>query len=321
MSGLTPPQSAPAPELKAGDAYEGQIDEGQIDEGELVSPLVRGLRPFEPEWYGAQPEHYFRKLRPGIEGFPWGTIDRSQFEPKLLKRAQLSWTEAAFNEYCTAVAFTQLVQALLEVNAPVDLTAMAGDFLADEMLHVELTARLATELGGAANYTVDFTTLQIPLDEALTPFQRANELVVRLCCVGEAFSLPMLAGCMQSATHPLIKQVFEQIVKDEALHGRLGFLYLEWADEHLDDEERDRLGRCAGETVLQLSPLWRRLKSEVRDGKTSEGYRVEDIRALGWMLSSDYRETARESIQREVAEPLAAFGIKIPAAMMEEALS
>ena len=296
-------------------------DGAQVDLDELVSPLVRGQRPFEPEWYGAQPAHYFRKIRPGIDDFPWGSIDPSRFEERLLKRAQLSWTEAAFNEYCTAVAFTQLVQALLEVNAPVDLTAMAGDFLADEMLHVELTARLATELGGAANYQVDFSKLQVPLDPSLSPFQRANELVVRLCCVGEAFSLPMLAGCMQSSTHPLIKKVFEQIVKDESQHGRLGFLYLEWADEYLDEEERRRLGRCAGETVLQLSPLWRRLRSEVQDGKTSEGYSVEDIRALGWMLSADYRRTARESIQREVAEPLAAFGIKIPEAMMEEALS
>ena len=299
------------------------MDDTRLDtpsEGDFVSPLVTGKRPFEPEWFGDQPEHYFRKLRPGVDSFPWGSITPERFEPRLLRSAQLSWTEAAFNEYCTAVAFTQLVQALLEINAPVDLIAMASDFLADEMLHVELTARLAAELGGAANYKIDFTELKIPLDLDLLPMQRTNELIVRVCCVGEAFSLPMLAGCMKSSTHPLIKKVFEQIVKDEALHGRLGFLYLEWADEYLDAAERQRLGECAGETLLQLSQLWVNLRSQVVDGFTSEGYKVEDIRALGWMLSEDYRVAAHQSVQREVVEPLAQFGIHVPDEMLAEVL-
>ena len=287
---------------------------------EFVSPLVTGKRPFEPEWFGERPEHYFRKLRPGIEAFPWGTLDPNDFEPRLLKRAQLSWTEAAFNEYCTAIAFTQLVQALLEVNAPVDLIGMASDFLADEMLHVEMTARLANELGGAANYQVDFTQLRLPIDDQLSPLQKANELVVRLCCVGEAFSLPMLAGCMKSSTHPLIKRVFEQIVKDEALHGRLGFLYLEWVDEFLDDKERARLGYCAGDTLLQLSQLWRNLKSRVVGDRTSEGYKVEDIHKLGWMVSSDYRQVAENSVRKEVVKPLSEFAIHIPSEMLEQIL-
>ena len=257
---------------------------------EMTSPLLTGKRPYEPEWFGHQPEHYFRKIRPGIDDFPWGTLDPQSFHPTLIKQAQLFWTEASFNEYGTAVAFTQLVQALLEVNAPVDLVAMASDFLADEMLHVELTARIADELGGGANSEIDFTQLKLPLDEVLSPMQRANELIVRICCVGEAFSLPMLAGSMKSSTHPLIKKVFKQIVKDEALHGRLGFLYLEWADEFIDDDERIRLGHCVGEALTQLSSLWLKLKDEVVDGKTKSGHNVEDIHQLGWMLPNDYSQ-------------------------------
>ena len=102
--------------------------------------------------------------------------------------------------------------------------------------------------------------------------------------------------------------------------GRLGFLYLEWADEYLDDAERQRLAQCAGETLLQLSQLWVNLRSKVVDGFTSEGYKVEDIRALGWMLSEDYRVAAHQSVQREVVEPLAQFGIHVPDKMLAEVL-
>lgn len=283
---------------------------------EISSPLLTGKRPYEPEWFGHQPEHYFRKIRPGIEDFPWGTLEPDRFETRLIKMAQLFWTEASFNEYGTAVAISQLVQALLEVNAPVDLIAMASDFLADEMLHVELTARVAREFGGAAQCKVDFADLKIQIDPALSPLQKANELIVRICCVGEAFSLPMLAGSMKSSTHPLIQRVFEQIVKDEALHGRLGFLYLEWADEFIDAEERDRLGRCVGDALTQLSSLWLKPKGEVTDDREAEL-----IHQLGWMLPHDYVKLAAESVRREVLEPLSEFEICVPKEILTELLS
>ena len=277
-------------------------------------------RPFVPEWFGGQAEHCFRRLRPGVEDMPWGTLDGTGCPPNLVARAQLSWTEAAFNEYCTAVAFTDLLKALLEINAPVDLIGMCGDFMADEMLHVELTCRLAMELGGGADYRLDYENLSIPLTPGLTALQRANELVVRLCCVGEAFSLPMLAGCMKSATHPLVEAVLEQIVRDEAQHGRLGYLYLEWVDEQLDDAERQRLGRAALDTVAKLSPLWRRLRSQVSGDKTSEGFEISDIRMMGWMLSHEYRAAACQGIRQEVQAPLAEFGIHLPPDELEALL-
>ena len=296
-------------------------DNDNDNDNDLSSPLTLGERPYEPEWFGHQPEHYFRKIRPGIEEFPWGTLEPAQYDPMLIKQAQLFWTEASFNEYGTAVAFTQLIQALLEVNAPVDLMAMASDFLADEMLHVELTARLASELGGGANCQIDFTQLKLPLDPTLSPMQKANELIIRICCVGEAFSLPMLAGSMKNATHPLVKRVFQQIVKDEALHGRLGFLYLEWADEFIDDQERTRLGHCVEEALTELSPLWLKLQDKVFDEQVRGQFNEAEIHQLGWLLPYDYSRLAEESVHREVLTPLSEFEIYVSKTVLSKLFS
>ena len=113
-------------------------------------------QPFALGWLGGSAERYFRRIRPGVEQLPWGSLEPGRYPPLLVDRARVSWTEAAYNEYCTAVAFADLVRALLECNAPIDLVGMAGDFLADEMSHVELTSRIAMELGGGAPYEVDF---------------------------------------------------------------------------------------------------------------------------------------------------------------------
>lgn len=268
--------------------------------------------PFDLEWFGGVAEKHFRKVRPGVDELPWGTFDISRYPAELVDRARVSWTEAAYNEYCTAVAFTEMLGALLAAKAPVDLIGMASDFMADEMLHVELTSRLAMELGGGAPYEIDFGDLGVRTAPELSPLQRANELVVHVCCVGEAFSLPMLASAYGSALHPLTKQVLQRIVQDEALHGRFGFLYLDWATDQLDDAERARLGDIALHTIGLFAPLWQRLTSRVHDGVTTEGYLLEHVRELGWTESSVYATRARAAIEDEVIAPLARYGIAVP---------
>ncbi len=266
--------------------------------------------PFDLEWLGGVSERHFRKIRPGIDEMPWGTLDPSRYPAELVDRARVSWTEAAYNEYCTAAAFADLLGAMLAAKAPIDLVGMASDFVADEVLHIELTSRIAMELGGGAPYVVDFTKLHRSPSAELSPLQRASELVVHVCCVGEAFSLPMLASAYGSATHPLTRAVLEQIVKDEAPHGRLGFLYLEWVQDRLDEAERARLAQVALDTVRDLSPLWQRLQSRVEAGITTEGYRLDHVRELGWTESSLYKTRARRAIEEEVLAPLAVFGIR-----------
>jgi hypothetical protein len=270
------------------------------------------LEPFDLEWFGGIAEHHFRKVRPGVDALPWGTLDRDRYPLELIERARISWTEAAYNEYCTASAMGEMLVALLAAKAPIDLVGMASDFVADELLHVELTSRIAMELGGGAPYRIDFDDLTLAPSRELSPLQRANQLVVKVCCVGEAFSLPMLASAYQSAMHPLTKQVLERIVHDEAPHGRFGFLYLDWAADQLDAAERARLADVAITTIGELAPLWQRLVSRVEDGVTTEGYRIEHVRELGWTESSLYRTRARAAIRDEVVAPLARYGIEVP---------
>lgn len=277
--------------------------------------------PFELEWIGGVAEKHFRKVRPGVGEMPWGTLDPKRYPALLVDRARVSWTEAAYNEYTTAAAMADMVRALLAARAPIDLVGMASDFLADEILHIELTSRIAMELGGGAPYVIDFQELHRLPDPALTPLQRASEIVVRVCCVGEAFSVPMLAGCLKTARHPLTRAVLQRIVQDEAPHGRLGFLYLDWLEDRLDEGERQRLAACALDTLRGFEPYWKRLKSTVTNGKTSEGFLLEHVEELGWMEAQAYAATARAAMRREVVEPLAKRHILLDPAEVERCLS
>src|SRR5690606_14906120 len=120
--------------------------------------------------------------------------------------------------FCTATAMGQLVAVMGRASVPIDLWGIASSFALEELLHVELCSRVAMRLGGGAPIVYDPDDLVLEFEDELTPLQQANELIVRLCCVGEVFSLPMLAGSMRAASNPLTKAVLEQIVRDESMH-------------------------------------------------------------------------------------------------------
>ena len=54
-----------------------------------------------------------------------------------------------------AIACAATLRALLECRAPLDLIAMAARFPLDELVHVELCARMAMELGGGTEIQYD----------------------------------------------------------------------------------------------------------------------------------------------------------------------
>src|SRR5215468_2992608 len=88
-----------------------------------------------------------RRLAPRrawVDELPW-----DEALPPDAGEARVVWTRTAFSELASAAAFAEIAAALLAAGAPIDLTAAAGDFVVDEMVHAELAARIAAALGGA----------------------------------------------------------------------------------------------------------------------------------------------------------------------------
>lgn len=208
----------------------------------------------ELDWLGGPAEKRLRRRRPGVDDLPWGTLSIDGLTPEEVATARLQWTDGAFSEYASAAAFAALTSTLLEAGAPIDLVAMAGDFVVDEMLHVELNARVAAELGGAAAYEVDLEKVSPSCDPALPAIERACQLAIEISCVGEALSVPVLTGSARAATHPLVRAVLRRIVRDEAPHARIGWLVLDWAGDRVD---RARLAGVAARRLAAYAPVWR----------------------------------------------------------------
>jgi hypothetical protein len=278
---------------------------------------VSARQTFELEWMGGAAEHHFRKARPGIEDLPWGTLDVSDFPPDVLCAARETWTLAAFTEYKAVAAFADVLRALCEARAPLDLIGMASSFVADEVVHVELASRMAMELGGAMPREVDFDALYPRAPSSLTPLERCNEMVVRVSCVAEAFSGRLGVGALTSSGHPLTHAIHERILADESLHYRLGGLYLEWASETMPDAERDRLAQVALATLRSIVPKL----GPARDRSSPRHKATQDqARRIGWLPGRLYESQVRTAVREAIVAPLAEFGIEIPPSAVDSLL-
>ena len=177
------------------------------------------------------------------------------------------------------VSCEEILETALEQN--VDIIGISGLITPslDEMVHVELCSRIATELGGAVDLAYDPDKMISELGKGCYPLLRAAHLVVAFFCVGEALSIPLLQGTCQASTHPLIKAVLRRIVLDEADHGTFGWAFLGWANHYLTDEDRIALGKTADIYIRSVLRRWELLRANPPD--------VDQAFALGWMGGED----------------------------------
>jgi hypothetical protein len=252
---------------------------------------------FELEAVGGPWGRRLARRRAGFEALPWGEASAGA-PPEALAAAQWVWTQSAFSEYASAAAFAEIASCLLAAGAPIDLVAAAGDFVVDEVIHAELSARVAMSLGGAVALEVDLTRLVRP-PAAEAPLVRAAELLVRTSCVGEVLTLPMLKTAKARSSSPLIRAVLARIARDESAHAQIGPWFLDWAGERLSDADRAYLGRVAGAAVRAFAPIF--------SGTCSPGA------DLGVLDCGSYDAVFADAVIHRVAEPLAARGIAVPA--------
>ena len=269
----------------------------------LMTDVAKG-ELFELELFGGAVERRYRRMRPEVEEMPWGTLDLTGIPEADLIGARKAWTGAAFQEHRTGVACAATLRALIEARAPLDLIAVASRFPLDEMVHVELCARMAMELGGGTEIVHEPDQLVLDGDRSVSPLTRAAELVVRFFCVGEALSIPLLRGTWHAAKHPLPRAILGRIVRDEAAHGTFGFSFLDWALPQMSEEEIAHVGRHADIAIRFIVRQWVGLRGRPKR-KAGPGD------ALAWMESDAYLALAERSMRDKVIGPLRGRGVPI----------
>jgi hypothetical protein len=248
---------------------------------------------FELELVGGPWGKRLASRRAAFDDLPWHEPPRDA-SPEDLDAARVVWTQSAFSEVAAAASFAEIASCLFAAGAPLDLAAAAGSFVVDEVLHAELSARVAASFGGGVALDVDLTRLVRP-PVAASPLLRAAELLVRHSCVGEALTVPILKLTRDRSRSTLVREVVSRIVHDESAHAELGPWFLDWAAPLLNDDDRAHLGHVASDAVRDLAPLF--------------SAPCTPATGLGVLDCESYDAVFQKALEERVAKPLAVRGI------------
>ena len=259
---------------------------------------------FELEILGGGVERRYRKLRPDVEAMPWGTIDPAAYTERAVLAARGSWTLSAFQEYRSAVLCARVAHGLVQASAPLDLGALAAQFVVEELAHAELAGRVAMELGGAVRMVFDRELFDPPTDPSRPWLLRALETVVQVFCVGESVSLPVTRFMRDLPSVPLVRAILQRVARDEAPHGSFGWIVLDWALPRLDEAARATLGAAADIAITSLATAAR---NDLARGTAV----ATPIDPLAWMGTADGVAMILDTLNGRVAGELRSRGIPV----------
>jgi hypothetical protein len=260
---------------------------------------------FELTLSGGPSERLYRRKRPEVLGLPWGKPLGVRVTPGQRIAARQQWTLAALQEYRSASAQSAVLASLVRARVPLDFSAVAARFPVDELAHAEICARVANELGGGAPVSFDpEQVFAVPETSARTPLVDAAVRVACLYGVGEGWSYGFLDGLRREARAPLLRAVWSALVRDEVVHARFAWMFLEWARREMGDDDWLEVQAAAKASVASIAAGWRNVEALPADC-------FSPVSPLGAGGHAAYLARAERALCASVVERFAQVGINV----------
>lgn len=136
-----------------------------------------------------------------------------------------TWERRAREELKVAVAFSVLCRELLETRADPEVLALVSRAVHDEVRHAEVCRTLASRYASAPLPWPDEVVIE-PSKSKIDARLRAAFHLVTMCCVNEAIACSFLEACLAGATSPCVRAAVGELLADEVLHARAGWIFV-----------------------------------------------------------------------------------------------
>lgn len=171
------------------------------------------------------------------EAFDWDALRRAPHDRRERERGRKSFVMRALDEQRSLLAFSELLSALCEAGAPIDVIGSLTRVVRDEARHVDLCGRVVDALGGWPDDAPEPAWVRTDPRQPLS--RRILTSVIGSLCIGETLSVAMIAGCRKHASDPVVHEVLTRMLADESFHSRFGWWWLELeAPRFTDDDHR-----------------------------------------------------------------------------------
>ena len=238
---------------------------GRLHAFGVKSDILRSGGPFERIHRGAS-RRVVREL--DLSGIGAG------LDPAQRRAAREVWEARMRDERRAVMAMSQLVADLSRAGAPLDVVGAGAALVHDEARHVEICAAVAEALDPS---TPVYARLPLLPPHGTTDLRRRVVLsVVSLLCVGETLSAALLAEAREACTDPVIDAVLTELLRDESIHARFGWWWLDTPQGELSPEEASAIEPMLARLFRDLE---RTFLDDVEEGATPPGAVPADARS------------------------------------------
>jgi bacterioferritin (cytochrome b1) len=251
-----------------------------------------------------------RRLLDRVDGMPDRTPDDvlvGTYLPEAIAIARQNWEHRTFHEHRSAAVFSNLLPQLMHAEAPMEVKTAVLRSSLDELRHAQLSAEVVEFLGGEPVLETDLTP-EVPAEHpGVPPVERALRNTMFVGCLSETLAVGMLTEEREMCQEPYITRVIQQLLADETLHARVGWVYLQAVWPTLDAEARAR-------TEAYVPPALRFFERELMDashiGYVDPAIR-DDARALGFSDPQTAREIFEMTVHEVIVPRFAEIGITV----------
>ena len=131
-----------------------------------------------------------------------------------------------------SLRFAALSQGMRAAGAPATLVELAARASEDEIRHAAHCADILR--ARHAEVPPPETRLLFFGPRDLTPEQKLTYEVVAQSCISETESMATLVTLLDAVEDPHLRDVLQELARDEVQHARLGWAYLAWARNRFD---------------------------------------------------------------------------------------
>jgi hypothetical protein len=221
------------------------------------------------------------------------------------------WSERAWSELAAVPAMSQTSLALLRAGGDLDALGAIMQIGAEEVRHTELSRDTADALGGYVE--------TIPAGAAWEPARLGDPSAMPLPfwlvangCISETVSLALMKARLNHTTHDGVRAVLQSVVKDEAVHAKLGWTIAERVLPELSTETKRELADYARAMIDVIGVTFATAGLPARQRREARSIReITATRGLGACPPDEADTVCFETIRRRVIPGLAALGVAL----------
>lgn len=238
------------------------------------------------------------------------------YEPAVLAAVAGNWRMRMRQEHHSSAVFAGLLPQAMAAGAPVDVKMALLRASMDELRHAALCAEVAELLGASPEVEQEMEPEAPATHEGIGADEVFLRNVFFVGCLSETVAVALLTDEREACEEPWVRRVLTQLMGDETLHARIGWLWLQTAWDGLDADARARTN-----AYLPLAlGYYERCMLDATSGGRLYGAQLEQARRIGFADSRVSRTLFYETMDAVVVPRLQEIGLDAVSAWQDRHL-